>query len=305
MITVSEDAGKTFKSVIPYSGIHPDHHAWWIHPTNSNLIIEGNDGGIGISKDRGASWRFDEQLPFGQFYHINVDNEIPYNVMGGLQDNGSWRGPAYTWVNGGIRNYYWESLWGGDGFDVVPDPEDSKWVYAMSQGGNVGRYNFTTGQRETIKPPAPDAKIKMRFNWNSGIALDPFDSKTVYFGSQFLHKSTDKGINFSNVFTAPSIITSIECHSSNPSIVYLTTRNLSGKVLKSTDGGLNFTDISTGLPNIGKNIIVHQGLNSLNPLYVGTTLGVFYKDDSMSTWVNFDDNLPNLGDSDVTIIGSQ
>ena len=192
-VTMSEDGGKSFNVLIPYSSIHPDHHAWWVHPTNENLIIEGNDGGIGISKDRGKNWRFDEQLPFGQFYHINTDNEIPYNVMGGLQDNGSWRGPAYTWIEAGIRNYYWESLWGGDGFDVVPDPEDSKWVYAMSQGGSVGRYNVTTGQNESIRPPSPDAKTKMRFNWNSAIALDPFNTKTIYFGSNRLHKSYNKG----------------------------------------------------------------------------------------------------------------
>ena len=93
MIGMSEDGGKTFKTIIPYSGIHPDHHAWWIHPTQPSLIIDGNDGGIGISRDRGKTWQFDEKLPLGQFYHINTDNKIPYNVMGGLQDNGSWHGP--------------------------------------------------------------------------------------------------------------------------------------------------------------------------------------------------------------------
>ena len=77
-----------------FSGIHPDHHAWWINPNDPNFIIEGNDGGIGISRDRGANWVFDEKIPVGQFYHINVDNEMPYNVMGGMQDNGSWHGPG-------------------------------------------------------------------------------------------------------------------------------------------------------------------------------------------------------------------
>ncbi|MEY3738688.1 MAG: hypothetical protein RL544_1466, partial [Bacteroidota bacterium] len=153
MITVSEDAGKTFKSVIPYSGIHPDHHAWWIHPQNGNFIIDGNDGGIAISRDRGKTWQFDEKLPLGQFYHINVDNKIPYNVMGGLQDNGSWHGPAYVWVNSGIRNAYWQGVGGGDGFDVVPDAEDANWVYSMSQGGAVGRYNIATGEEWSIRPP--------------------------------------------------------------------------------------------------------------------------------------------------------
>ncbi|MBX9732996.1 MAG: hypothetical protein K2X37_02960, partial [Chitinophagaceae bacterium] len=136
VINVSEDAGRTWKPVIPYSGIHPDHHAWWIHPYDANFIIDGNDGGIGITRDRGKTWQFDEKLPLGQFYHINVDNELPYHVMGGLQDNGSWHGPAYVWQRSGIRNAFWQGVSGGDGFDVMPDAEDSKWVYTMSQGGN-------------------------------------------------------------------------------------------------------------------------------------------------------------------------
>ena len=195
-ITFSEDGGKSFSTMIPYSGIHPDHHAWWINPEDPNLIIEGNDGGIGVSRDRGKTWVFDEKIPVGQFYHVNVDNEIPYNVMGGMQDNGSWLGPAYTWTNGGIRNYYWSNVGGGDGFDVVSDPEDASWVYSMSQGGSVGRKNWKTGEGWFIRSPALDPKTKLRFNWNSAIALDPFDTKTVYYGSQFLHKSTDKGVNW-------------------------------------------------------------------------------------------------------------
>ncbi len=183
-ISVSEDAGKTFVSVIPYSGVHPDHHAWWIHPTNGNFIIDGNDGGIAITRDRGKTWQFDEKLPLGQFYHINVDNRIPYNVMGGLQDNGSWHGPAYIWAGMGIRNALWQSVGGGDGFDVMPDQEDPNWVYSMSQGGSVGRYNIATGERWSIRPPSTASGVRQRFNWNAAIAQDPFDKKTIYYGSQ-------------------------------------------------------------------------------------------------------------------------
>ena len=200
-ITFSEDGGKSFSTMIPYSGIHPDHHAWWINPEDPNHIIEGNDGGIGISRDRGKNWVFDEKIPVGQFYHVNVDNELPYNVMGGMQDNGSWLGPAYTWVNGGIRNYSWSNIGGGDGFDVMTDPEDANWVYSMSQGGSVGRRNWKTGESWFIKPPALDPKIKLRFNWNSAIAQDPFDKKTIYYGSQYVHKSTDKGVNWEIIST--------------------------------------------------------------------------------------------------------
>lgn len=195
-ITFSEDGGKSFSTMIPYSGIHPDHHAWWINPEDPNHIIEGNDGGIGISRDRGKTWVFDEKIPVGQFYHVNVDNEIPYNVMGGMQDNGSWHGPSYVWINGGIRNYYWNNVGGGDGFDVMPDPEDASWVYSMSQGGFVGRRNWKTGESWFIRPPALDPNLKFRFNWNSAIAQDPFDKKTIYYGSQFVHRSSNKGVSW-------------------------------------------------------------------------------------------------------------
>lgn len=206
MVAQSDDGGRTFKIIIPYDGVHPDHHAWWIHPDNPNFIINGNDGGISVSRDRGRSWQFDEKLPLGQFYHINVDNEIPYNVMGGLQDNGSWHGPAYLWERGGIRNGHWQSVGGGDGFDVIPDPDDAKWVYSMSQGGSLGRINRSTGERWSIRPPSPDANLRLRFNWNAAFGQDPFDNNTIYYGSQFVHKSTNKGAAWTII--SPDLTTS-------------------------------------------------------------------------------------------------
>ncbi|MFQ5676530.1 MAG: WD40/YVTN/BNR-like repeat-containing protein, partial [bacterium] len=191
-VSMSEDGGKTFKEIVPFSRVHPDHHAWWIHPQNPNLIMDGNDGGMAISRDRARTWRFVENLPLAQFYHINVDMETPYNVMGGMQDNGSWRGPNTVWRAGGIRNAYWEEVAFGDGFDVVPDHSDPRYGYAMSQGGNVRRYDLLTGEQKLIKPIHPD-NIPLRFNWNAGIAHDPFNATTIYYGSQFLHKSTNRG----------------------------------------------------------------------------------------------------------------
>ena len=199
MISMSEDGGKSFKVIVPYEGVHPDHHAFWIHPEDPSFIINGNDGGVAISRDRGRKWSYTETLPLGQFYHINVDNEMPYNVYGGLQDNGSWRGPAYTWQNGDIRSWHWQTVLGGDGFDVIPDNEDVRYGYAMSQGGSLARYDSETGADITIKPTAPDLKTRLRFNWNAGIAVDPIDKKTVYYGSQFLHKSVDKGMNWETI----------------------------------------------------------------------------------------------------------
>lgn len=196
IVTMSEDGGKTFQTLIPGNEVHPDHHAWWINPDNANHIIDGNDGGLAISYDRGKTWRFIGNLPLGQFYHINVDMETPYNVYGGLQDNGSWKGPGRVFAAGGIRNSYWEEVGFGDGFDVAADLADSRYIYYMSQGGNLGRYDHITGDRKLIRPVHPEGK-KLRFNWNAGFAQDPFDKTTLYYGSQYLHKSTDRGNNWS------------------------------------------------------------------------------------------------------------
>ena len=95
VVSVSGDAGKTFRTLMPWSLIHPDHHALWIHPEDPNWIVDGNDGGVAISKNRGETWRFVRNLPLAQYYHVAVDQETPFNVYGGMQDNGSWRGPEH------------------------------------------------------------------------------------------------------------------------------------------------------------------------------------------------------------------
>jgi photosystem II stability/assembly factor-like uncharacterized protein len=192
-VNVSEDGGNSFRQLLPYFGVHPDHHAWWIHPENPSLIIDGNDGGLNISRDMGKTWVFADNIPVGQFYHINVDLDHPYNVYGGMQDNGSWVGPAYVWRSAGIRNSYWQEVMFGDGFDVSPDPDDNRYGYAMSQGGNLGRYDLKTGFQKNLRPTHEDPNMKLRFNWNAALAQDPHDNSTIYYGSQFLHKSTNKG----------------------------------------------------------------------------------------------------------------
>ena len=106
-VNVSEDGGKNFNQLMPAynvnNGIHPDHHAWWIHPEDGSFMIDGNDGGLNITYDGGINWRFVGNIPVAQFYHISVDNEFPYNVYGGMQDNGSWRGPAYVLKTQGLE----------------------------------------------------------------------------------------------------------------------------------------------------------------------------------------------------------
>ena len=189
-VQVSDDGGRNFERIL--DDVHPDHHAWWIDPNNPNLIYEGNDGGLAISRDRAKSWFFPENLPLGQFYHVRVDNSVPYRICGGLQDNGSWCGPSEVWRAGGIRNSYWEEVAFGDGFDVLIHPDDLNTGYAMSQGGNLRRFELITGYQKNVKPTHPEG-VKLRFNWDAGIAQDPFDGNTIYYGSQFVHKSTDRG----------------------------------------------------------------------------------------------------------------
>ncbi len=192
LVSRSEDGGKNFEVILPYSGVHPDHHALWIHPEDPSYIINGNDGGLYISRDRGENWRFADNLPLAQFYHISHDMSIPYQVAGGMQDNGSWVGPSQVWKRGGIRNNDWQEVYFGDGFDVVFNPSDSRYVYAQSQGGNVGYIDTKTGYSQRIKPIHPDGE-ELRFHWNAAITQNPFADCGIYFGSQFVHKSMDCG----------------------------------------------------------------------------------------------------------------
>jgi len=273
-ITMSEDGGRNFKTIIPYSGIHPDHHAFWINPNDPNFIIDGNDGGIGISRDKGKNWIFSEQIPVGQFYHINVDNKIPYNVMGGMQDNGTWRGPAYSWTNSGIRNYFWNGLSGGDGFDASPDPENNDWIYCMSQEGELQKTNVATGEEMYIKPPTPDVNTYLRFNWNAAFAQDPVDAKTIYYGSQFLHKSSNKGLNWQIV--SPDLTTNNKVQQN-----------------QENNGGLS-VDI-TGAENYNTIICIAPSSKDNNIIWIGTDDGnVQLTKDGGKTWTNFRGKIPGM-----------
>ncbi|MDZ4714087.1 MAG: hypothetical protein SH819_01340 [Cytophagales bacterium] len=279
-VNISEDGGKSFSRT--QSGIHPDHHAWWINPENPNLIIEGNDGGVNISRDRAQTWAFAENIPVGQFYHINVDMDQPYNVYGGLQDNGSWAGPAYVWRSGGIRNSYWQELFFGDGFDVVSDPDNSRYGYAMSQGGNLGRYDLATGQTSFIRPTHPDANFTLRYNWNAAIAQDPFNNNTIYYCSQLVHKSTNKGTTWEII--SPDLTTNnpdkqkqfesggltmdatgAENHCTiltvapspvKEGVIWVGTDD--GNVQLTQDGGKSWANVSAGIAGMPKNAWVAQ-----------------------------------------------
>lgn len=277
-VNVSEDGGKNFKQLMPAyqvnNGVHPDHHAWWIHPLNGRFIIDGNDGGLNITKDGGVSWRFIGNLPVAQFYHINVDQEYPYNVYGGMQDNGSWRGPAYVWREQGIRNSYWQEITFGDGFDVIPDPDDSRYGYSMSQQGFVKRYDWQTGNNYQVRPTPPTDSTILRFNWNAGIGQDPFDNDVVYFGSQFVHRSRDKGLTWDII--SPD----------------LTTNDLS-KQKQDDSGGLTLD--TTGAENYCTILVVEPSVVEKNMLWVGTDDGrVHYTQNGGQNWIEVTENIKGL-----------
>ena len=277
-VNVSEDGGKNFEQLMPAygvdNGVHPDHHAWWIHPSDGSFMIDGNDGGMNITRDGGKTWRFVGNLPVAQFYHINVDNEFPYNVYGGMQDNGSWRGPAYVWRSQGIRNDYWQEISFGDGFDVVPDPDDSRYGWSMSQQGNVGRYDHITGNNYTVKPTHSDSDVKLRFNWNSAINIDPFDSNTLYFGSQFVHKSTDKGLTWKLI--SPDLTT-----------------NDPEKQKQGDSGGLTMD--ATGAENYTTILVIEPSPLERNMLWAGSDDGkVHYTQNGGQTWIDVSANLKGL-----------
>ncbi len=195
LVQVSEDGGESFRTVVPSSIIHGDVHDLWIHPQDPRFMIMGNDGGVAFTRNRGETWRFVENIALAQFYHIAVDDAVPFNVYGGLQDNGSWYGPSTVWENRGVMNAHWRRVGGGDGFSVLPDFADPDYGYAMSQGGNLTRFDRLTGERKSIRPAHPDGE-PLRFNWNAGLAMDAIDSTTIYLGSQFLHRTTDHGASW-------------------------------------------------------------------------------------------------------------
>jgi photosystem II stability/assembly factor-like uncharacterized protein len=188
-LIVSEDGGKSFSN--SGGGSHADWHDLWIDPANPKHLIGGDDGGLWISYNGGSLWHKNDNLPISQFYHVSVDEQDPYQVYGGLQDNTSWIGDsAYP---GGITSSRWEPFAGGDGFWMFADPTDPKnYVYFESQGGSIVRANRHTLQQRDIQPKA-NYKEKLRFNWNAPIHMSANERGTIYLGSQFLHRSRDQG----------------------------------------------------------------------------------------------------------------
>ena len=190
----SLDGGKSFAAT--GGGTHGDFHDVWIDPTDSKHVIAGDDGGLWQSYDGGNKWWKQNNLPISQFYHVSVDETDPFHVYGGLQDNACWVGDsAYP---GGIGNAQWENMCGGDGFWMFSDPADPDYLYAETQGGDVIRVNRHTHESRVVKPQA-NYDEKLRWNWNTPIALSPNEKGTIYMGAQFLFRSRDHGQSWDRI----------------------------------------------------------------------------------------------------------
>ena len=194
-LILSEDGGKSFSTIGGFVGMHGDVHDVFVDPSNPQHVFAGDDGGLWISFDGANKWWKTDNLPISQFYHVSVDSADPYHVYGGLQDNSAWVGDsAYP---GGITSSRWENMFGGDGFWTFADPSDANYVYAEAQGGTIGRVNVHTHETRDIQPRLGPEDLqrytKLRFNWNTPIALSPSDPATLYIGAQFLFRSRDHG----------------------------------------------------------------------------------------------------------------
>ena len=195
-LILSEDAGRSFSVVGGFEGMHGDIHDVWVNPGNSKHVVSGDDGGLWQSHDGGSKWWKGENLPISQFYHVSVDDEDPYHVYGGLQDNSSWIGDsAYP---GGITNSRWENMYGGDGFWMFSDPADADYLYTEYQGGAIARVNKHTHEARDIQPKAR-AGEKLRFNWNTPLHLSPNEKGTLYMGAQFLFRTRDQGQSWDRI----------------------------------------------------------------------------------------------------------
>ncbi len=254
----SKDGGATWENVNG-KNVHVDHHALWINPERPGHLINGNDGGINISYDHGDTWTKHNSPSVGQFYYINVDMNDPYNVFGGTQDNGVWKGSknyndGFAWQMRG--SYPYKTIMGGDGMQIQIDNRDNATIYTGFQFGNYFRIN-ANGGRNYITPKHELGEQPYRWNWQSPILLSPHNQDILYMGSNFLHRSMDKGENFIKISkdltkggikgdVAYGTLTTIDESVLDFGVIY--TGSDDGLVHITKDGGKSWTLISKDLP---------------------------------------------------------
>ncbi|WP_163444634.1 VPS10 domain-containing protein [Flavobacterium columnare] len=311
-IILSEDGGKTFRS-IQGDNVHADHHVIWINPNNSNHIINGNDGGVNISYDAGKNWLKCNNQAVGQFYTVNVDEQEPYNVYGGLQDNGVWVGPndykhSLDWQQEGI--YPYQFLSGGDGMQVQIDNRNPNIIITGSQFGYYQRMDRAKNKSVSITPKPNKEEKPYRFNWQTPILLSSHNQDILYMGSNFLHRSMNQGDTWEII--SPDLtkgakegnitfgtITTISESKLQFGLLY--TGSDDGLIHISKDGGASWRKISDSLPqNFWVSRIV-ASIHTKERVYatlngyrndVFTTM-IYISDDYGQTWKAIASNMPN------------
>ena len=311
-VLLSTDGGKTFSS-IGKENVHADHHFVWMNGARDSHMIIGNDGGCNITYDNGAHWFKANTPAVGQFYNIAIDMAKPYNVYGGLQDNGTWFGSSttkenYNWYDGGQNPY--TMIGGGDGMQVQVDWRDNKTVYSGSQFGAYSRQNLVTKERKSVRPTRDLGEPAVRYNWQSPILLSRHNQDVFYFGSNKFHRSMSKGDSLvtlsTDLTTNPAqgdvpfgTTTTISESPIRFGLIYVGTDD--GNVQVSKDGGNSFTMISQKLP---KGLYVSRVIASkYNVARVYVTLNgyrndhfnayVYQSDDYGTTWKQIMKDLPS------------
>ena len=311
-VLLSTDGGKTFSS-IGKENVHADHHFVWMNGARDSHMIIGNDGGCNITYDNGAHWFKANTPAVGQFYNIAIDMAKPYNVYGGLQDNGTWFGSSatkenYDWYDGGHNPY--TMIGGGDGMQVQVDWRDNKTVYSGSQFGAYSRQNLVTKERKSVRPTRDLGEPAVRYNWQSPILLSRHNQDVFYFGSNKFHRSMSKGDSLvtlsADLTTNPvqgdvpfGTTTTISESPIRFGLIYVGTDD--GNVQISKDGGNSFTLISQKLP---KGLYVSRVIASkYNVARVYVTLNgyrndhfnayVYQSDDYGTTWKQIMKDLPS------------
>ena len=287
----SDDGGRTFTEP-GYGGlgIHPDLHAMWIDPEDSNHIMIGNDGGLMTSRNSGRTWRFIDNLPIGQFYELGVDMRDPYYVCGGLQDNGSWCVPSATRSEDGITNHDVYNVGTSDGYYVLIDPSDHNIIYVEGPGGRISRFHLGTGARQAVRPapltkpetppaaPPAESEEQYRFDWNAPMVMSSFDPATLYLGANVVFKSSDRGVTWSVV--SPDLTTAADRDT-----LEIMGRRVTDETLSRHDGNSSYPNLTT---------LSESPLNR-DVLYAGSDDGqVQVTRDGGVTWTNLTPNIPDL-----------
>ena len=267
--SISRDGGKTFRNL---GNMHSDIHDFVFDINDSDRMYVGTDGGVYRSWNGGTTMEIVENLPLSQFYHVSVDDAEPYNVYGGLQDNGSWYGPSSA--TGGVKARHWNSVGGGDGFRVLKHPTKNI-IYSEMQGAeNVWRYDVDNQLVKTIQPLPQEGNPKLRFNWNAPMAVSVHQPNRFYMGSQFLHKSEDMGDTWEII--SPD----------------LTTNDVS-KQQQQDSGGLSMDN--SGAENHTTTFTITESPLDENIIWVGTDDGnVQITKDGGKTWANTVGNISGL-----------